>query len=42
MADKGFNIFDGCAAILVHLFSQEEGSSPLLSEVTVKCTHMAA
>ena len=41
MADKGFNIFDRCAAIFVRLFSQEEESSPLLPEVTVKCTHMA-
>ena len=32
MTDKGFNLFDECAARCVHLFP----------EGTVKCTHLAA
>ena len=40
MTDKGFNLFDECAARCVHLFPQKEECTPL--EGTVKCTHLAA
>ena len=36
MTDKGFNIFDECAARCVHLFPQKK-SAPLLPDGTVKC-----
>ena len=39
MTDKGFNLFDEYAAKCVHLFPQK--SVPLLTEETVKCTHLA-
>ena len=41
MTDKGFNLFDECAARCVHL-SHRRKSAPVLSEGTVKCTHLAA
>ena len=39
MTDKGFHLFDECAARCVHL-SLKRKSAPLLPEGTVKCTHV--
>ena len=41
MTDKGFSLFDECAARCVHL-SLRKTSTPPLPEGTVKCTHPAA
>ena len=41
MTDKGFNLFDECAARCVDL-SLGKKSTPFLPEKTVKCTHLAA
>ena len=40
MTDKGFTLFDECAAICVHS-SHIKKSASLLPEGTVKCTHQA-
>ena len=42
MIDKVFNLFDECASRCVNLSPQEEQGAPLLPEVTVKCTLLAA
>ena len=41
MTDKGFNLFDECAARCVHMFPEEK-SAPLLPEWTVKCIYSIA
>ena len=42
MIDKVFNLFDECASKCVNLSPQEEQVPPLLPEVKVKCSLMAA
>ena len=41
MVDKGFNLFDKCAARGKHLVPQEK-RPPLLPDGAVKCTHIVA
>ena len=40
MSDKGLNFFDECAAECVHLCPQEEQSTSLLPERTIKCRQL--